>query len=85
MKGKNQRLSKQLAGCFLSGNIRKQRTLKQKNDYFQNWALPDVAFIENKSREKKKMFNHATDKKNRIFFLSFESEKETQNEHKLSC
>lgn len=53
MKGKNQRLSKQLAGCFLSGNIRKQRTLKQKNDYFQNWALPDVAFIENKSREKK--------------------------------
>lgn len=84
MKGKNQRLSKQLAGCFLSGNIRKQRTLKQKNDYFQNWALPDVAFIENKSRERK-MFNHATDKKNRIFFLSFESEKETQNEHKLSC
>lgn len=53
MKGKNQRLSKQLAGCFLSGNIRKQRTLKQKNDYFQNWAPPDVAFIENKSREKK--------------------------------
>lgn len=53
MKGKNQRLSKQLAGCFLSGNIRKQRTLKQKNDYFQNLAPPDVAFIENKSREKK--------------------------------
>lgn len=74
MKGKNQRLSKQLAGCFLSGNIRKQRTLKQKNDYFQNLAPPDVAFIENKSREKK-MFNHATDKKTGFSFCLFSSRK----------
>lgn len=80
MKGKNQRLSKQLAGCFLSGNIRKQRTLKQKNDYFQNWAPPDVAFIENKSREKKKMFNHATDKKTGFSFCLLSPRKR----HKMS-
>jgi len=69
MKGKNQRLSKQLAGCFLSGNIRKQRTSKQKNDYFQNWALPDVAFIENKSRGKKRCLITQQTKKPDFLFV----------------